>query len=55
MSRFSNGPARFAEEEAAEGFGSARRPCVRAVTGGAIRGAATPSGQVAVVVGGGSG
>lgn len=54
MSRFSNDPARFAEE-AAEGVGSARRPWVRAVPGGVIRGAATPSGQVAVVVGGGSG
>jgi dihydroxyacetone kinase len=54
MSRLYNDPARFAEE-AAEGFVSAHRQWVRAVPGGVIRRAATPSGQVAVVVGGGSG
>jgi dihydroxyacetone kinase len=54
MSRLYNDPARFAEE-AAEGFVSAHRHWVRAVPGGVIRRAATPSGQVAVVVGGGSG
>jgi hypothetical protein len=55
MSRFSNDPARFADEEAAEGFGGAHRPWVRAVPGAAIRRVATPSSQVAPVMGGGSG
>ena len=54
MSRLYNDPARFAEE-AAEGFVSAHRQWVRAVPGGVIRRATTPPGQVAVVVGGGSG
>jgi D-erythrulose 4-kinase len=51
MSRL-NDPARLAEEPA-EGFVSAHRHWVRAFPRGVIRRAATPAGQVAVVVVGG--
>ncbi|WP_031087779.1 dihydroxyacetone kinase family protein [Streptomyces sp. NRRL S-1831] len=49
-----NDPAAFADE-ALEGFAAAHRRWVRPVTGGVVRAAATPAGQVAVVIGGGSG
>ncbi|MEW1994705.1 dihydroxyacetone kinase family protein [Streptomyces coelicoflavus] len=54
MTRLFNDPAAFADE-ALEGFAAAHRRWVRPVTGGVVRAAATPAGQVAVVVGGGSG
>ncbi|MFJ8935249.1 dihydroxyacetone kinase family protein [Streptomyces sp. NPDC102365] len=54
MTRLFNDPAAFADE-ALEGFAAAHRGWVRAVTGGVVRAAGTPAGQVAVVVGGGSG
>ncbi|MEU9187395.1 dihydroxyacetone kinase family protein [Streptomyces sp. NPDC048484] len=54
MTRLFNDPAAFADE-ALEGFAAAHRTWVRPVTGGVVRAAGTPSGQVAVVVGGGSG
>jgi D-erythrulose 4-kinase len=54
MSYIHNDPAEFAAEAAA-GFVAANRATVRAVPGGVARRAATPDGQVAVVVGGGSG
>ncbi|EHN78101.1 glycerone kinase, partial [Streptomyces coelicoflavus ZG0656] len=53
MTRLFNDPAAFADE-ALEGFAAAHRRWVRPVTGGVVRAAATPAGQVAVVVGGGS-
>lgn len=54
MTRLFNDPAAFADE-ALEGFTAAHRRWVRAVPGGVVRAAATPAGQVAVVIGGGSG
>ncbi|BCL25439.1 dihydroxyacetone kinase family protein [Streptomyces aurantiacus] len=54
MTRLFNDPAAFADE-ALEGFAAAHRGWVRPVTGGVVRAVGTPSGQVAVVVGGGSG
>ncbi|MFH8462687.1 dihydroxyacetone kinase family protein [Streptomyces sp. NPDC017991] len=54
MTRLFNDPAAFADE-ALEGFAAAHRGWVRTVTGGVVRAAGTPAGQVAVVVGGGSG
>ncbi|MFE0181132.1 dihydroxyacetone kinase family protein [Streptomyces olivaceus] len=54
MTRLFNDPAAFADE-ALEGFAAAHRRWVRPVTGGVVRAAATPAGQVAVVIGGGSG
>ncbi|MGW0812019.1 dihydroxyacetone kinase family protein [Streptomyces viridiviolaceus] len=54
MTRLFNDPAAFADE-ALEGFTAAHRRWVRPVTGGVVRAAATPAGQVAVVIGGGSG
>ncbi|MGW0571306.1 dihydroxyacetone kinase family protein [Streptomyces tauricus] len=54
MTRLFNDPAAFADE-ALEGFAAAHRGWVRPVTGGVVRAAGTPAGQVAVVVGGGSG
>ncbi|WNE98502.1 dihydroxyacetone kinase family protein [Streptomyces luomodiensis] len=54
MTRLFNNPAAFADE-ALEGFVAAHRRLVRRVPGGVARAAATAPGQVAVVVGGGSG
>ncbi|XBH20887.1 dihydroxyacetone kinase family protein [Jonesiaceae bacterium BS-20] len=54
MSYVLNDPASFADESAA-GFVAANKQFVRAVPGGVARVGATPAGQVAVVVGGGSG
>ncbi|MGC9438309.1 dihydroxyacetone kinase family protein [Streptomyces sp. WG5] len=54
MTRLFNDPAAFADE-ALEGFTAAHRRWVRSVTGGVVRATATPAGQVAVVIGGGSG
>lgn len=54
MSFISNDPARFSEEATA-GFVAAHADLVRAVPGGVARRTATPQGQVAVVIGGGSG
>ncbi|GHH91939.1 dihydroxyacetone kinase family protein [Streptomyces capillispiralis] len=54
MTRLFNDPAAFADE-ALEGFTAAHRRWVRSVTGGVVRAAGTPRGQVAVVIGGGSG
>lgn len=54
MSYVLNDPANFAEESAA-GFVAAHRSLVRRVPGGVARATATPAGQVAVVIGGGSG
>ncbi|MFJ6070641.1 dihydroxyacetone kinase family protein [Streptomyces sp. NPDC093065] len=54
MTRLFNDPAAFADE-ALEGFAAAHRRWVRPVPGGVVRAAATPAGQVAVVIGGGSG
>ncbi|MFF0584843.1 dihydroxyacetone kinase family protein [Streptomyces sp. NPDC003781] len=54
MTRLFNDPAAFADE-ALEGFTAAHRRWVRPVTGGVVRAGATPAGQVAVVIGGGSG
>ncbi|MER6012387.1 dihydroxyacetone kinase family protein [Streptomyces bluensis] len=54
MTRLFNDPAAFADE-ALEGFAAAHCDRVRPVTGGVVRAGATPAGQVAVVIGGGSG
>ncbi|MER8070538.1 dihydroxyacetone kinase family protein [Streptomyces sp. NPDC094034] len=54
MTRLFNAPAAFADE-ALEGFVAAHRRWVRPVSGGVVRSAPTPRGQVAVVIGGGSG
>jgi D-erythrulose 4-kinase len=54
MSFISNDPARFSDEATA-GFVAAHSDVVRAVPGGVARRTATPQGQVAVVIGGGSG
>jgi dihydroxyacetone kinase len=54
MSYVFNDPADFADESAA-GFVAAHRSLVRRVPGGVARATATPAGQVAVVIGGGSG
>src|SRR3954447_22738055 len=54
MSYVVNDPADFADEAAA-GFVAAHRTLVRQVPGGVARRTATPEGQVAVVIGGGSG
>src|SRR3954451_1886448 len=54
MSFISNDPARF-REQATEGFVAAHADLVRSVPGGVARRTATPEGQVAVVIGGGSG
>ncbi len=54
MSYVLNDPADFADESAA-GFVAVHRSLVRRVTGGVARAQATPPGQVAVVIGGGSG
>lgn len=54
MSHVWNAPADFAQE-AADGFAAAHQGLVRRVPGGVARAGATPEGQVAVVIGGGSG
>ncbi|BDZ45538.1 erythrulose kinase [Naasia aerilata] len=54
MTRLYNEPAAFADEMI-EGFVAANARYVRAVPGGVIRSTVSPAGQVAVVVGGGSG
>ena len=54
MTRLFNDPSHFADEAVA-GFVAAHRRWVRPVAGGVARSTQTPQGQVAVVVGGGSG
>jgi dihydroxyacetone kinase len=54
MSYLFNNPADFADEFL-DGFVAAHSDAVRPVPGGVARRSATPSGQVAVVIGGGSG
>ncbi|WP_327673847.1 MULTISPECIES: dihydroxyacetone kinase family protein [unclassified Streptomyces] len=54
MTRLHNDPAAFADEALA-GFVAAHRRWVRPVTGGVVRATARTPGQVAVVIGGGSG
>lgn len=54
MTRLFNDPTAFADEFA-EGFVAANRRTVRAVPGGVVRATAVPPGQVAVIIGGGSG
>ncbi|MEV7090988.1 dihydroxyacetone kinase family protein [Streptomyces sp. NPDC093085] len=54
MTRLFNAPEAFADE-ALEGFVAAHRRWVRPVPGGVVRSAPAPAGQVAVVIGGGSG
>ncbi|SDD00374.1 dihydroxyacetone kinase family protein [Glycomyces harbinensis] len=54
MTRLWNDPADFADEMI-EGFCAANARQVRRVPGGVVRSTASPRGQVAVVVGGGSG
>lgn len=54
MTRLYNQPADFAEE-LAEGFVAANRKQVRAVPGGIVRNTQTAAGEVALVIGGGTG
>ena len=54
MTRLFNDPALFADESIT-GFVAAHRRWVRAVPGGVARNTQTPAGQVAVIIGGGSG
>ncbi|MGN6219729.1 MAG: dihydroxyacetone kinase family protein [Microbacterium sp.] len=54
MTRLWNDPADFADEMI-DGFVAANERYVRRVPGGVVRSTASPAGQVAVVVGGGSG
>ncbi|WP_394428413.1 dihydroxyacetone kinase family protein [Streptomyces sp. SGAir0957] len=54
MTRLFNDPAAFADE-ALEGFAAAHRRWVRPVPGGVVRATGKTPGQVAVVIGGGSG
>ncbi len=54
MTRLWNDPADFADEMI-DGFVAANGRYVRRVTGGVVRSTAVPEGQVAVIVGGGSG
>ena len=54
MTRLWNDPADFADEMI-EGFVAANARSVRRVTGGVVRSTVVPDGQVAVVIGGGSG
>ncbi|WP_199043288.1 dihydroxyacetone kinase family protein [Glycomyces salinus] len=54
MTYLSNDPARFADE-LIEGFVAAHPSWVQAVPGGVVRATRVPDGEVAVVVGGGSG
>lgn len=54
MTRLTNDPKQFAAE-AVEGFAAAHPQHVTAVPGGVVRSTASPRGEVAVVLGGGSG
>lgn len=54
MTRLWNDPADFADEMI-DGFVAANARSVRRVTGGVVRATQSPAGQVAVVIGGGSG
>jgi len=54
MSYVLNNPESFAQESA-DGFVAANRGLVRRVQGGVARAGSTPAGQVALVIGGGSG
>ena len=54
MTRLFNDPDAFADE-VLEGFTAAHADLVRRVPGGVARAGATPTGQVAIVIGGGSG
>ncbi len=54
VTRLWNDPADFADEMV-DGFVAANERYVRRVPGGVVRSTATPAGQVAVVIGGGSG
>ena len=54
MTRLWNEPADFADEMI-DGFVAANERYVRRVPGGVVRSTTSPAGQVAVVVGGGSG
>jgi D-erythrulose 4-kinase len=54
MTRLFNRPEEFADEMIA-GFVAANQRYVRAVPGGVVRSTASPEGQVAIVIGGGSG
>lgn len=54
MTRLWNAPTAFADEMI-DGFVAANSRCVRRVDGGVVRSTASPVGEVAVVVGGGSG
>ncbi|WP_460798820.1 dihydroxyacetone kinase family protein [Microbacterium sp. GXF0217] len=54
MTRLWNDPADFADEMI-DGFVAANARSVRRVTGGVVRSTVVPDGQVAVVIGGGSG
>ncbi len=54
MTLLVNDPADFADEALA-GFGAAHSDAVRVVHGGVVRSSATPAGQVATVLGGGTG
>ncbi|WP_353808379.1 dihydroxyacetone kinase family protein [Agromyces sp. SYSU T00194] len=54
MTRLFNEPDAFADEMIA-GFAAANRRYVRPVPGGVVRATTSPAGQVAVVIGGGSG
>ena len=54
MTRLYNDPSQFADE-AIDGFVAAHREWVGRVAGGVVRAVGSPAGQVAVVIGGGSG
>ena len=54
MTRLWNEPSGFADEMI-DGFVAANERYVRRVTGGVVRSTVSPAGQVAVVIGGGSG
>ena len=54
MTRLWNDPEDFADEMI-DGFVAANARSVRRVTGGVVRSTVVPEGQVAVVIGGGSG
>ena len=54
MTKIFDDPARFADD-ALDGFATVHRQYVTRVDGGVVRSTETPAGQVALVVGGGSG
>jgi dihydroxyacetone kinase len=54
MTRLWNAPSDFADEMI-DGFVAANERCVRRVPGGVVRSTTSPAGQVAIVIGGGSG